>query len=138
MLHRRPVRASNAARGKAPPVAVVVVDAGPREAEARLVDVSLVASPPAARFTLDGLSLQGNPYKGRLPSDEAPHTLEATAPGFVTETRPLRFDGAVQVELSLKPERTRAAARARPSEPPTARTAKPIDTRDPYGPEEMQ
>ena len=117
------------------------VSPGAGVAETRLVDVSLVASPAAARFTLDGRPLEGNPYKGRLVSDGVPHRLEATAPGFATETRTVTLDGAVQVELSLKPEPRGAGGKApRPGDdgpavrPGGARTAKPIDTGDPYGP----
>lgn len=106
----------------------------------RSVDVTLTASPSSARFWLDGRALEGNPFKGALSRDGAPHKLEARAAGFVSEERTITLDGAVQVELALKPDAKSlpASKPARvddgPSLRPTApRTAKPIDTTDPYG-----
>ena len=106
----------------------------------RTVDVTLTASPASAHFWLDGRALEGNPFKGTLPRDGASHKLEVRAPGFVSEERTVTLDGAVQVELALKPDAKPlpASKPARvddgPSLRPTApRTAKPIDTNDPYG-----
>ena len=119
---------------------MVVAGPGASTAEARLVEVSLAAAPASARFTLDGLPLDGNPFKGRLASDGVPHRLEVTSAGFVTETRTITLDGAVQVELSLKPEpratggKPGRAGDEGAARPGSARTAKPIDTSDPYGP----
>ncbi len=131
----RPASASSTAAAISPPAA-----AGSAFPEARLVDVSLIASPATARFSLDGRALEGNPYKGRLPSDGTSHKLEAAAAGFVTETRALTLDGAVQVELSLKPEQASITSAVRPGQParPPTRAAKPIDTSDPYGPQEAR
>ena len=106
----------------------------------RIVDVTLTASPSSARFWLDGRALEGNPFKGALPRDGAPHKLEARAAGFVGEERTVTLDGAVQVELALKPD-AKALAAGKPTRvddgpslrPTVPRTAKPIDTTDPYG-----
>jgi hypothetical protein len=123
---------------------VAVVPNDPAGATAmRLVDVALKASPSSTRFWLDGRALEGNPFTGRLPHDGASHKLEARAPGFVTEERTVTLDGAVQVELALKAE-VKAAPVAKPGHdrpaddgpslrPAVPRTAKPIDTSDPYG-----
>ncbi len=105
---------------------------------AQTVEVTASAAPATARFTLDGVPLEGNPLTRRLPRDGASHALTVAAPGFASEQRVLLLDRDVRLELSLKPER--AAPGGRPpvkpaggSEDPRRRPSKPIDTNDPWG-----
>jgi eukaryotic-like serine/threonine-protein kinase len=127
----------------APPIAesVPVVDAAPN-AEAASVEVSVTATPAAARFTLDGLALETNPFTRHIPRDDKPHTLAIAAPGFVGEERTIVLDRDVRLELALQPETRPTAGRPspRPPPPPPAddpprgrRPTKPIDTADPWG-----
>ena len=105
------------------------------------MDVSISASPPTARLALDGIALSGNPYAGRLPKDDRPHRVTASAPGFVSEDRALQLRRDVHLELALRAEGAgrppiKHAASAAPAAGPTpnrtTRPANPIDTRDPY------
>ena len=117
-----------------------LVDAAPH-LEASTVEVSIAAMPVSARFTLDGVAIEKNPFTRRIPRDDKPHTLAVLAPGFVSEEREIVLDRDVRLELSLQPETRPAAGRtpARPpppvpDEPPRGRRpAKPIDTSDPWG-----
>jgi serine/threonine-protein kinase len=145
VLRKQPAPRAEPAAAPPPSVssAASVPDDPAGATAARLVDVTLTASPPSTRFWLDGRALEGNPFRGRLPRDTASHKLEARAPGFVAEERSVTLDGAVQVELALKAE-AKAPPVAKPGRvgpaddgpslrPTVPRTAKPIDTSDPYG-----
>src|SRR5205085_757417 len=59
--------------------ATVVSSAAPT-----MVTIKLAASPKEARLFLDDKPLDGNPWKGSLPSDTLVHKLRIEAPGFTT------------------------------------------------------
>jgi len=134
---------------KAPEVPIAVAQAPPQVAspstatqEPAMVDVSFSATPTSARFTLDGVPLEGNPAESRRASDDKPHVLNVSAPGFVAEERQVRLDRPARIELSLMPDKGAPTAphatRAAPNHDeaaPRSRPARPssgIDESDPW------
>ena len=115
--------------------------AAPAEAH---VHLSLRATPPEARFVLDGRSLGANPYEEDVVRDESPHRLSIRAEGFETRDIDARLNRDVSVDVTLAPRAApspspapSAAVRppgARPSPPPKGTPKRLIDEDDPYRP----
>jgi serine/threonine-protein kinase len=66
-------------------------------------DVELRASPSAARLTMDGAPLAGNPFHASYARDGTSHKVRATAPGFLPEERTIAFDRDTALEIALRP-----------------------------------
>jgi serine/threonine-protein kinase len=114
------------------------------------VHLSLRATPPGARFTLDGTTLDGNPYEADVARDAATHHLSVSADGFQSRELDALFSRDVNVDVILAPRETPAPARSAspavvstPAQPPPARAtilpatpakrpSRRIDEEDPY------
>lgn len=122
-------------------VASTEVVSGTQHDAAPLLDhvhsILVVADPPMARVELDGMVLSGNPAS-IAKSDTIEHQLVVSAPGFLTETRTLRFDVDRQITISLRPKTNTTTASSvtpapqgrtnnRPS-PAATNPTKPIST----------
>jgi serine/threonine-protein kinase len=129
--------------------------AAPSPSETR-VHLSLRASPPSARFVLDGKPLDANPYEGDVVRDDAQHSLSVVADGFQSRDLDARFARDVHVDVALTPAppplrdadaKANVAPRPAPAPPPrnvgatfnpgasNTRPTKPnrgIDEEDPY------
>jgi serine/threonine protein kinase len=79
--------------------------AAPAGAESR-VHLALKASPPSARFLLDGTPLPTNPYEGDVARDDATHHLSVHADGFETREVDTSFSSDVRLEEALPSQAT--------------------------------
>jgi hypothetical protein len=100
---------------------------------AKAMHLEVKASPTAATLTLDDAAIT-NPFSGSFERDAIEHRLQATCPGYATEARLVRFDGAdVSFELNLQ-KVTEIAPKPKgktaPGAPPKP-TRPPLD-KDPY------
>jgi serine/threonine protein kinase len=66
------------------------------------IHVRITVNPAGATVRLDGRLLNANPFVGTFPKDGAEHELTASADDHVRETRRIRFDENVDLELSLE------------------------------------
>jgi serine/threonine protein kinase len=82
----------------------VETSAGAPKAPA-MVELRISASPPQAQIFLDGVPLVENPFTGRLPRDDAWHSVRIEAPNFVSRTERVTLDrdGVVSVALAGEP-----------------------------------
>jgi serine/threonine-protein kinase len=113
--------------------------AEPPPAAAATVALSIAASPANATLTLDGERLAANPFNGRVPRDDKPHSLVVEAEGHVSQTFPLPLseNRSVAVTLVALPPVAAAASsapRAEPSTPARARSPVHPSARRPGGP----
>jgi serine/threonine-protein kinase len=83
------------------------------------VELSISASPPDAKISLDGKALGGNPFKGKVASDKLKHQLAIEAAGHAPLIKLIDLDSNLELQLAL----TKLNA---PSAPSTA-TAAPED-----------
>jgi eukaryotic-like serine/threonine-protein kinase len=107
------------------------------------VRIQIKAQPSTAKLLLDGIPVD-NPVVVDRPFDEQDHTLEASADGYETETRVVRFDKSREVGVTLKkrapgqPRVTRVVPKTTgeddlPELKPRKKTgAAPLDTDDPW------
>ena len=66
------------------------------------IEVRVNVEPKDAKLYIDGEQLGQSPYAGMFEKDDQQHELKVEAPGYETETRKLRFERDVLIELSLK------------------------------------
>ncbi|HEU4580346.1 MAG TPA: serine/threonine-protein kinase [Polyangiaceae bacterium] len=69
----------------------------------RSVSLRIGAYPGDATITLDSEPLPRNPYQGRRGADLGPHTLEVSAPGYLTQRYEVLLDRDLDVDLALLP-----------------------------------
>ncbi|MEO6600665.1 MAG: protein kinase [Polyangiaceae bacterium] len=67
----------------------------------KLVTLKIAASPPDTEILLDGAKLDGNPFTGQFPKDQALRRLELRCFGRVTEARMIRFDQDLDLLIAL-------------------------------------
>jgi serine/threonine-protein kinase len=122
----------------APPAAPALAASSPAApapatapAAATSVEVSLRATPPEAKLSLDGRPLAGNPFRGSFERG-GEHELRVEAPGHLPTATTLSFERDVTVEIVLTrraPARERPAPGAAPRDaearPPAASVAGP-------------
>jgi hypothetical protein len=96
------------------------------------VRLSLVAHPDAAVFTLDGQTLQGNPYRGERALDADPHTLAVSAAGH--EPRQIDISLSRDVDLEVRLVAAEPAAAPLEPQPETAPEAASVSERRPRPP----
>jgi serine/threonine-protein kinase len=95
------------------------------------VDVEIRVIPEAARISIDGTDVDGNPFVSRYTSDAAVHHVRASAPGHVAKSVPVSFDSRVALEIKLEPVTAPAASpEAAPARTAPVRTA-PVRTAPP-------
>jgi len=85
----------------AEPREAVIVD---MPAPTSRVRVSLQATPPSARFVLDGRALDANPYQGEHPTDAFIHTLEVSADGHQQRSIQVRLNRDLDLDVRLAEE----------------------------------
>jgi serine/threonine protein kinase len=88
------------------------------------VHLSLRATPPGARFVLDGRNLATNPYEEDVARDDASHRLSIRADGFVTRDIDARLTRDVNVDVTLAAA-SPSAPQAPVALPPTTAVAQP-------------
>jgi eukaryotic-like serine/threonine-protein kinase len=126
----------------------------------KLVTLKIAASPPDTEILLDGAKLDGNPFTGQFPKDQALRRLELRCFGRVTEARMIRLDQDLDLLIALPIDKAPASqkgafstAAAKPTRPGSKRpvetaaavapptptlshretnAARPIDDADPY------
>jgi serine/threonine-protein kinase len=74
-----------------------------QNAAPRSVSLRIGAYPGDARITLDSEPLPRNPYEGRRGADLGSHTLEVSAPGYLTQRYEVLLDRDLDVDLALLP-----------------------------------
>ncbi|HLV64606.1 MAG TPA: serine/threonine-protein kinase [Polyangiaceae bacterium] len=89
----------------------------------RLV-ITLRAEPAHAILYLDDGPALPNPYQASVSRDERPHVLRARAPGYLEQSKELRFDQSKEV-LVVLPKEVEAAPKRPPTRPTTVRTTTP-------------
>jgi serine/threonine protein kinase len=82
------------------------------------VHLSLRATPPDARFMLDGRLLATNPYEEDVARDDGPHRLSIRADGFETRDMDARLNRDVSVDVTLAPRAAASAAAPVPAAAP--------------------
>ncbi|MEO7331270.1 MAG: serine/threonine-protein kinase [Minicystis sp.] len=120
------------------------------------IELSVVATPPEAKITLDGKPLAGNPFKGKVASDKGKHQLTIEAPGYGPLIKMIDLDSNLELQLALvkqatvpdvatttsKPDDRQPIRRPvggplvpaeEPARPPTKKPQRPIDPNNPYG-----
>lgn len=60
------------------------------------------ASPASAKLSIDGVPVQGNPFRGRYSRSEV-HVVGATAAGYEAKYEPVSLANDVFVDVSLQP-----------------------------------
>jgi hypothetical protein len=80
------------------------------------------AAPSDATLVLDDARLNENPFDGAFASDGLQHRLQASAPGFLPETRLVPFEGG-DVTIDVVLQKAPAAAPAHGSKATGAGTA---------------
>jgi hypothetical protein len=77
---------------------------------------------------IDGASVANNPFHGKYVEDGAMHQVKVSAPGYITKTEAVAFDGPVSLEMKLEraptPSDVRVPVHTRAA-PPIARKATP-------------
>lgn len=68
---------------------------------ANTIQLEIAFGPAPATATLDGAALAQSPFIAQMPRDGTAHTLEVTAPGFVTQTMMLSYDQDIDVNVVL-------------------------------------
>ncbi len=98
----------------------------------RTVELSISASPSHARLFLDDAPLPANPFRGRLPKDNAVHVARAEAVGHESATLKVRLDRNTEsmLVLPLSPARTDSPTAVSASASSTAIEA-PANTKAP-------
>jgi serine/threonine-protein kinase len=108
------------------------------------VELTIKASPPEARISIDGAPANGNPTTAIRPRDGAIHLIRIEAPGYETREESLGFDRSVYLNIDLHP--AGGTADSAPSSPsgkggkkttlkgphPRSSAAKNIDAENPY------
>jgi hypothetical protein len=95
------------------------------------VRLNLQATPPSARFVLDGQPLDSNPYQGERAMDAFPHALEVSAEGHQRRSIEVHLNRDLDLDVRLAeepPPRPSTAAAVPPSSsepgsPPVAHRA---------------
>lgn len=129
---------------------------------AETIQLEITFGPAEATAKLDGVALAQSPFVAQMPKDGSAHTLEVSAPGYVTQTTMLSYEQDIDMRVVLEeakddvpsPEPTTTAVVPRPQPiagprppqpqpppppppppPPTGKGKKPlgIDEEDPYG-----
>jgi hypothetical protein len=112
-------------------------------AVAEQIALTLRATPPEARFTIDDGPALENPTRVRFPRDGQAHQIKAAAPGFADRVKTITFVEDVVVDVSLErlPEDKKSGPTpprgpvTTPAKAPPAQTGKPkrvIDTEPPW------
>jgi serine/threonine-protein kinase len=137
-----PRRSVPDAAGVAKPAVPVVPDARP-DVLARIL-IEIATRPSHATLVLDNKPQAENPYRASLPRDDRLHKLEIKAPGYLSETRQLRFKRDISLEIALRRRVVKRGTRgkgasAADASTPTDKQDKParpplpqIDTENPY------
>lgn len=91
--------------------------AGTAVAKPALVAISLSATPAAARFTVDGNPISGNPALLTVHPDSLEHVVRASATGYQDYARTIRFDEDLAIEVALQslPSATGSSAEQQPT-----------------------
>jgi serine/threonine-protein kinase len=115
-----------------------------------MVALKIAVEPASATAKLDGVALAQNPFVAQMPRDGSAHTLEVSAPGYVTQTSMLSYERDIDLTIKLvetaAPTATASATTAPPEPgkvapfpdakvpPPAPSGNKPlgIDEDDPY------
>jgi serine/threonine protein kinase len=94
--------------------------------EIRMVHFVVRAAPEGSVLFLDDAPLPSNPYSAKLPVDSLDHRIRASAPGFVQETKFVRFDGGdLSLDFSLKATPQPVASTPTAPEKPAPKPAAP-------------
>ena len=110
--------------------------AAPAE-EAPHIVLRVSAQPAKAKLYVDDEPLASNPFDGNVPSDAAPHSIRAEAPGFMTDQKTVTFEKDVEVALKLFPYKSYVrpppAVRQASSDAGPAHSAEPpVNCNPPY------
>jgi serine/threonine protein kinase len=90
----------------------------PDEARTPTILVDVRVSPENAHVSLDGKALSALPFHGKLKRDGLEHSVQASAPGYVTKTMIVPFDGDRELSVVLQRATTAPSVRAHtPSRP---------------------
>ena len=103
-----------------------VVPVAPAPPKPSFVDVEIRVSPEAARLSIDGTEVDGNPFVSRYTSDTAIHHVRASAPGYVAKSVPVSFDRPLTLAITL--DRVPAPP-VEPPPPPAPRPTRVVPTR---------
>ncbi|MGH7328339.1 MAG: hypothetical protein ACREJX_08320, partial [Polyangiaceae bacterium] len=68
------------------------------------ITASFRADPPDARFSIDDAGALPNPFSGKLPRDNAKHSIRVFAPGYATKVEVVTFDDDLSMQTSLARE----------------------------------
>jgi hypothetical protein len=74
------------------------------------IQITIIATPPEANITMDGVPVHGNPFTARMRADSELHLIRAGGPGLQNQERVINLDHDHLVSFAL----TRLAAPARP------------------------
>jgi len=120
-----------------PPAPTAIAESALAESKAtapeqgRRIVLRVSAQPAKAKLYIDDQPLASNPFDGDVPSNTAPHSIRAEAPGFTTDRRTVTFEKDVEVDLKLLPLRS-AARKASADAGPASSAEPPVDCNPPY------
>jgi len=95
-----------------------------------LADIEIRVSPEQATIAVDGVTVAGNPFRGRYSIGSGIHRVRATAPGYIARVEDVAFKSSMTVELVLDripqghvfvPVPAHPPVAARPPAPPPVR-----------------
>jgi serine/threonine-protein kinase len=81
------------------------------------IELRLTARPASAKFFLDNVPLESNPFTGKFPADGAQHLIRAEARGYTSQQQFARFQENMTIEFELE----KKASQSRPSNKPSTR-----------------
>jgi len=132
--NQKPSQAANPPPAVQPPPAVVRQE----PAEVKKVKIKISATPAEASIYLDNARLGTGAATAEMKADSTDHPLRVEAPGFKTDSRFIKFDKDVDLEIKLEeePKKVVGGGPRVPPPPPTAKKGSKggvgIDTTSPY------
>jgi eukaryotic-like serine/threonine-protein kinase len=82
--------------------APVVIPKDDTKPQLKNVVVSIKASPPTSKITIDGKDIGTNNFYAETPKDDKVHKVIIVADGYETRTENIKFDKDTRVELALR------------------------------------
>jgi len=76
----------------------------PTAEDAETITLEIAFGPPSATAKLDGVALAQTPFVAQMPRDGSAHTLEVSAPGYVTQSTMLSYDSDIDLNVVLEEE----------------------------------
>ncbi len=93
-----------------------------------MIVVGIHATPDTAQIIIDGTAVEGNPFRGTYPADNAMHQIRISAPGYLELNASLAFDHDIALDMPLDRVQPKPVVPVAPTTPvaPATPVAPPI------------